>query len=462
MANEKTPEKKSEKTEPKRDGKSVSRRNFMEITAGAAALGAWAIPSPTFAAPGDDIEVAIIGSGSQGRNLMMMCTKIKNVKFRAVCDVWSYSQDYASKLIGKFGHKVNVYEDYRDMLAKEKTLNAVIIASPDCVHAEHTNACLRAGLDVYCEKEMSNTIEGAASMVRAQRDTGKLLQIGHQRRSNPRYHLGTKLIKKDKVLGTITHVSGQWNRRHRLDLGWPKGREMDPALLKKYGYETMDQYRNWRNYRQFSGGPIADLGSHQIDIFSWYLNAHPTSVMASGGIDYYKTKGRDWYDNIFTIYTFDTVQNGKEQTVRGIYQVLNTTSHGGFFETFMGDGGTLVVSEDTSKGFFFREPTENQRMQWEDQSKKVDAMGAKAITLKVGASLKAKKDPKTLKLLADAKKAPHLLHLENFFEAVAMNKASHLTCPVDIGYETAVSVLTANVAVDQKKQIDFTPDMFKV
>ena len=73
------------------------------------------------------------------------------------------------------------------MLSDEKDLDAVIIATPDFWHAEQTIACLKAGLHVYCEKEMSNTLEGARKMVQAAKQTGKLLQIGHQRRSNPRY-----------------------------------------------------------------------------------------------------------------------------------------------------------------------------------------------------------------------------------------------------------------------------------
>ena len=65
-------------------------------------------------------------------------------------------------------------------------IRLIIVATPDFWHAPHTIDCLKAGKHVYCEKEMSNTLEGARSMVMAQRETGKLLQIGHQRRSNPR------------------------------------------------------------------------------------------------------------------------------------------------------------------------------------------------------------------------------------------------------------------------------------
>ncbi len=102
------------------------------------------------------------------------------------------------------------------MLAQEKDLDAVIIATPDWLHSPITIACLEAGLHVYCEKEMTNDIEDARKMVLAQRKSGKLLQIGHQRRSNPRYWAVNNLIHKDKIAGNLTHVFGQWNRSRKL------------------------------------------------------------------------------------------------------------------------------------------------------------------------------------------------------------------------------------------------------
>ena len=333
----------------KTDSKDLTRRQFVAATAVAGA--GMMLAAPTWAqseAAVDDLNVAIIGAGSQGRNLIINALKIPGIRFKAVCDIWNYHQKYASAILSKFGHDVKVYEDYKQMLEEQKDLDAVIIATPDFVHADHTNACLAAGLHVYCEKEMSNTLEASASMVKAAANSGKLLQIGHQRRSNPRYHLAHKLIHKDKVCGRLTHFNGQWNRRHRLELGWPKNKPeylMSAEQLKKYGYGSMDEFRNWRWYRQYSGGPIADLGSHQIDVFSWMLESDPTSVMASGGIDYYTEKGRDWYDNVLATYVYNTKQGGEIQTVRGFYQVLNTTSFGDYYETFMGDEGTLVIAD---------------------------------------------------------------------------------------------------------------------
>ena len=172
-------------------------------------------------------RVAIIGSGSQGRNLLLNCLKIPGIRFVAVCDIWPYSRRYAINTLKKYDQVVNGYEDYREMLDKEKHLDAVIVATPDWMHAEHTIACLKAGKHVYCEKEMANTTQSAQEMVRAMRETGKLLQIGHQRRSNPRYWHALKMIEKDKILGRVTHCYGQWNRPRLYEIGCPKGEELD-------------------------------------------------------------------------------------------------------------------------------------------------------------------------------------------------------------------------------------------
>ncbi len=436
----------------------ITRRKFVQ-TATAAGLmmtvPAWAQESTENK---DDLKVAIIGPGSQGRLLMTMSLKIPGIRYAAICDVWHYHQKYARNILKKYGHQVNVYEDYREMLDKERDLDAVIVATPDWMHAEHAIACLEAGKHVYCEKELSNTLDGARKMVLAARETGKLLQIGHQRRSQPRYWHARKMIEKDKILGRVTHTYAQWNRARLLELGWPKGKEVPPETLKRFGYGSMDEFRNWRWYRKYSGGPMADLGSHQIDIFNWFLKTPPKSVLAGGGLDYYTEQAdRNWYDNVMAIYEYHTDPG----TVRGFYQVLNTTSQGGFYEQFMGDEGSLTISDDGKTGHIFRE-VHAKRREWEDEAEKVETMGREAIELKIGETLspEGKKDPQAEALAAQGQKDSRLLHLENFFDAI--RNGTPLTCPAEVAFDTCVSVLRANEAVEAGCRYDFKPDEFTV
>ena len=124
---------------------------------------------------GSDINVALLGAGAEGQVLMEACRKIPNVKFKAVCDIWeAYNQKRVVNLLGRYGHKCNAYVDYKEMLDKEKgKIDAVIIATPDFWHAEHTIACMEAGLHVYCEKEMSNDLAKARQMVECPEEDGQ-------------------------------------------------------------------------------------------------------------------------------------------------------------------------------------------------------------------------------------------------------------------------------------------------
>src|SRR5665213_3018379 len=196
------------------------------------------------------INVALVGYGEEGKVLLESLLNIEGVRLVALCDIWDYHRGEGQRYLQKLGNDVRSYENYEDLLAKEKDLQAVLIATPDFWHAPMTNTCLKAGLHVYCEKMMSNTIEGARSMVQTMRETGKLLQIGHQRRSNPRYMFAlNRLFREAQICGRMTAAQAQWNRAVTQDLGWPKHSEMKPEILAKYGFTDMHQFRNWRWFK---------------------------------------------------------------------------------------------------------------------------------------------------------------------------------------------------------------------
>ncbi|WP_404421034.1 Gfo/Idh/MocA family protein [Nibricoccus sp. IMCC34717] len=430
-----------------------SRRQFLATSATGAAL-VWAGgAAPAFAInPGDDkLNVALVGVGAQGRVLMEAALKIPTIRFVAVCDIWDYARNYGKNFLKKNGHEVNAYVEIEDMLEKEKNIDAVLVASPDFWHAPHTNLCLKAGKHVYCEKMMSNTIEGARSMVKTMRETGKLLQIGHQRRSNPRYLFArNRLIHDLKITGRLMAANGQWNRAKSEDLGWPKNATIPAETLKKYGFKDMHQFRNWRWFRGLGGGPLSDLGAHQIDMFNWFFNSTPKSVIASGGVDYYKN--HEWYDQAMVIYDYET----PEGPARAFYQVLTTTSAGGgYWESFMGINGTVKISENPNYTSVFREA---HAPSWEEyirlhylaqdkaapspeQEKKVDARETAALV--------AYKIPIVLT------KAIHQPHLENFFGAIrGQNK---LNCPADEAFASEYVIFKASEAIAAEKKLFITP-----
>ena len=462
-------------TSKKNENDKIKRRDFLKGLATVPALGFFGYalqrkitiertkqvsPKATHTGPLSSINVALLGVGAQGQELMNACLKgnIPGLRFDAVCDIWKdYNQKRAAGILSRYSHNVNRYEDYRDMLASEKDLDAVIIATPDFWHADHTIACLEAGLHVYCEKEMSNTLEGARRMVEAQKRTGKLLQIGHQRRSNPRYlHCYEKLIREAQLLGRITSVNGQWNRSAQPDLGWPKKYEIDPVVLRKYGYESMHQLLNWRWYKKLGGGPIVDLGSHQIDVYNWFLNTPPHSVIASGGTDYYDKKTHEWYDTVLAIYEYET----KLGKVRAYYQTLTTNSSEGYFENFLGDQGTLHISESANRGGVYREASAPQWDKWVNRGYLDAPEKAGRQSINAVVDVRETIAPDRHDIPVTFNDPYHKPHLQNFFNAI--RGLVSLNCSSEIGYETAVTVLKVNEAVEANNTIYFRPEEFQV
>ncbi len=434
---------------------SISRRDFMRTTAAASAglLLASGTPLLGQAAAGPKLKIALVGFGAQGRVLLESLLVIEGIQLVAVVDIWDYARTYAEKYLKKLNVEVRTYENYEALLAGEKDLQAVVVACPDFWHAPVTNACLKAGLHVYCEKMMSNTIEGARSMVQTMRTTGKLLQIGHQRRSNPRYLFAlTRLLREAKLCGRLTAAQAQWNRAVSADFGWPRKEAIPAETLAKYGFTDMHQFRNWRWFKGLGGGPLSDLGAHQIDIFNWWLGGYPRSVVASGGVDYYKT--HEWYDNAMVIYEYPFA----EGVTRAFYQVQTTTSAGGgYFEYFMGDEASIKMSEDPKLSAVYREA---RAPSWDALISR-NYLAAQPAPAVAAPDDGAKVDVRETAQLAaynipvSFNKKPHQPHLENFFNAV--RGKGTLNCPADEAFRSEYVIHKANESIASGKRIDIAP-----
>ncbi|MGA3143224.1 MAG: Gfo/Idh/MocA family oxidoreductase [Verrucomicrobiota bacterium] len=432
----------------------LNRREFIGTAAAAGAGLMLASPAKVMAqATGANsrLNLALIGFGAQGRVLLESLLAIEGIQLTAIVDIWPYARTYGQRYLKTLGHPVRTYENYEELLANEKDLQAVIVATPDFWHTPITNACLKAGLHVYCEKMMSNTIEGARSMVQTMRETGKLLQIGHQRRSNPRYLFAlNRLIRAAKLLGRLTAAQAQWNRAATADFGWPKHTDMTAEQLAKYGYTDMHQFRNWRWFKGLGGGPLSDLGAHQIDIFNWWFGVEPRAVLASGGIDYYKN--HEWYDNAMVIYEYPL----PDGVARAFYQVQTTTSAGGgYFEYFMGDEGALKISENPNLTAIYKEA---KSPSWDELVAKnylrtraapAAATDATKVDVRETAQLAEYEIPVSFS------KKIHQPHLENFFNAIR-GKAK-LNCPADEAFPSEYVIHKANEAIAARKTLEITP-----
>ena len=436
----------------------ISRREFLGATA---AAGAGLLltscrpedtPQPSSKkTPLDTLNVALIGFGEEGHVLLESLLNIEGIRVVALCDIWDYHRDEGERYLKKIGRAVRAYENYEDLLSREKDLQAVVVATPDFWHAPMTNTCLKAGLHVYCEKMMSNTIEGARSMVVTMRQTGRLLQIGHQRRSNPRYRFTlNRLLQAAGFCGRLTAAQAQWNRAVKEDFGWPRKYAMPAETLARYGYQDMHQFRNWRWFKGLGGGPLSDLGAHQIDIFNWWLGVTPRSVMASGGLDYYQN--HDWYDNAMVIYEYPLPHG----VARAFYQVQTTTSAGGgYFEMFMGDDGTIKMSEDPSLCAIYREARATS-VAWDDliqknyvRARELPPVDAAKVDVRETAQLAQYEIPVFFN------KPPHQPHLENFFNAI--RGTATLNCPADEAFASEYVIHKANEAIPAQKMLPISP-----
>jgi predicted dehydrogenase len=463
----------------KSDGQTMSRRRFLGKTSVGAGL-VLGVPSVPRAAEerSDVIHVALVGFGRQGQVLFDSLRNIPGLHFQAVCDIADYRCKYGRASVRGFnqtggyrGEIPNGYVDIDEMLAKEDGLDAAIIATPDFWHAPHTIKCLDAGLHVYCEKMMSNTIDGARGMVRAMDRSKKLCQIGYQRRSNPRYRFTRKhLIYGQRVCGRIVNARAQWHRSVNASQAMQINPKWAPPedVLRRYGFESLHQYVNWRHYRDLSGGPVADLGSHQIDVFYWLLKARPKTVFASGGNDYFRD--REHYDNMMAIFEYETPQG----PVRAMSQVLNMTSWGdGFHETFMGEDATIRISELVSRSAIYKESSAHPET-WE---RLVDRGYLKKKPVpappKVSDAIQVYESPPPEEFMLPGglptivyhggykgPKPVHQPHLENFFAAI--RGQVELRCDARRAFESEAPIYWVDASAQKREVITFTPHHLNV
>ena len=298
----------------------------------------------------DKIHVALIGFGKQGGVLFDAMKNIPGLHFQAVCDIWDYSRQKAMGTIRNLqdGRAPAGYSDIDEMLATEKGLDAVIVATPDFWHSPHTVKCLDAGLHVYCEKMMSNTIDDAREMVRAMERDRQALPDRPPATQQPALPLHPRPVDQRQQDLRPDHqrqrpVEPRGRRPPRTSPSTRSWRS-SPRCLEQYGFKDMHQFLNWR----CSTGPVRrpDLRPRRApDRHLQLVLRRPAEVGLRLRRQRLTSRSREHFDNVMAIFDYDTPQGG----VRAFYQVLTTTSAGGgYFETFMGTEATIKISEIAS------------------------------------------------------------------------------------------------------------------
>ncbi len=375
-----------------------NRRDFMK-TAGVTAAG-FAIASgysPLTYGQNNKICVGCIGVGGQGSfHIREGLTKNDVFQITAISDVYSPNQKVARKLAQLSNTKVylaegtkptdeqkaaasaqpapSVHYDYREVLEKAD-VDAVVISTPLTTHAQIALDALDAGKYVFCEKTLVRTVEEGRALIQKCHDLNRWVQVGHQRRYNPKYNLAMWLAHEREDVGRITHITAQWHRNQQWRRPLPVNRDGSPYQLndeEKKHITDLEKHMNWRLYDEISGGLYTELMTHQTDTANWFLKAVPARVHASSGLDYWRD-GRTADDNMVVLFEYDLKRSmpgframkprttlmdetsaNRPYTVRFAYSSILGNSKRGCTELVQGDRGALEVSETVCK--YYPEP----------------------------------------------------------------------------------------------------------
>ena len=217
----------------------------------------------------DRIGVGVIGTGVRGKLLMRHMSKVPSLKLEAYCDVLPFHLEDAGS---KVDSSARAYSDHRKLL-DNKDVKAVIVATHFSAHQGVVLDALDAGKHVYCEKTMAKGIAGTQQVFdAAQGRPGQVFQTGYQYRSSPLYNAAAKLIANGDI-GPITAINCQWNRNGNWRRPVP-----DPKWERQI---------NWRMYREYSSGLVAELSSHQMDFCDRVIGSELQQIQGVGGIDYW-------------------------------------------------------------------------------------------------------------------------------------------------------------------------------
>jgi predicted dehydrogenase len=290
------------------------RRRFV-ATAASAVAAATILPrhvlgGPRFVAPSDKVNVAVVGVGGQGRTNIRALLHEDDCQVIAIadpCEEWDLSPYYYGGKAGRGpvraeieahyqaktpAYRCAVHEDFRVMLEKEKAIDAVLIATPDHLHAYVSVLAMKAGKHVYCEKPLTMDVWEGRVVARVAKETGVATQLGNHGRSTEGHRQTAEWIWDGAIgqvrevhawasAGAFAHGRGRPRDEHPVPPGlnwdlWLGPREWRP-------YHPAYAPFNWRGWWAFGGGGLPDVAPHHLDpaFFALELDA-PETVEAYG------------------------------------------------------------------------------------------------------------------------------------------------------------------------------------
>ena len=338
------------------------RREFLKT--GSAALAATAIgwTAKSYAAiPGanDRVRTGVVGAGDRmlGGDIPAFVQHQKEMNFElvAVSDIWSVAREKGAAKIEKMaGCKVDQVRNNDELYAR-KDIDAVIIATADFQHARHGIEAVNAGRDAYVEKPTAHFMDDARDFRAAVHKSGKIVQVGTQRRSTPSYMKAAEYIQSGKF-GDIVMVEMSWNvnqpgRWRRPDVV-PQLKEADTDWKRYCGNRIKDpfdarKYLEFRLFWPYSSGIPDQWLVHQIDTVHWFTGLpHPRSVVANGGIYHWKD-GRTNWDTMTAVFDYGPLDDHDSKGFQVQYTSRFTNSAGGVKELYYSNAGMIDMDKQT-------------------------------------------------------------------------------------------------------------------
>lgn len=339
---------------------SASRRSFLKSSA-TAFVGATFLSASSYArilGANDRVRVGIVGFSDRFRSSLLPAflqhAKALDFEIVALSDIWTMRRETGKAHLDKLtGSSVAAVRN-NDELYSRKDLDAVIISTADFQHAQHGVEAVRAGRDAYVEKPMAHTMEDARAIRKAVHESGRVVQIGTQRRSSPVYQAAYDYIRSGKF-GDIVSVLMTWNvnqpgrwRRPKLVAGLTEDQVDWKRYLLNLPAQPFDprKYVEFRLFWPFSSGIPDQWMVHQIDTVHWFTGLpRPRSVVANGGI-YLWHDGRKNWDTMTAVFDYGPLDNSSKG-FQAVYTSRMTNDAGDVKELYYSNGGTLDFDRKT-------------------------------------------------------------------------------------------------------------------
>jgi predicted dehydrogenase len=426
---------------PSSSNLTVSRRSFLRTAALASPMLAMSASSwARVMGANDRITVGIIGTGGMGTSHLADFVNItkdgrENVEVIRLCDVYRRRLNNAIKMIGGSASAGSIeYERVLD----DKSVNAVLIATPDHWHTKIAIEAMDAGKDVYCEKPLSLTIQQAIECRNAQRRTGRVLQVGPQGTSEDRWWKAREIIQSGKI-GRVVWSQGAYCRNSREgQFNWRIDPDASPTnapdseayvdwdrwLGHKWNLApsipwNADHFFRFRKYYAYNGGVATDLMYHRLAPLLIAIagpnGQYPRRVSASGG-QYIENDGRDIGDTMILNIDYDApAASASGHTVTLASVMVNDV---GLEDAIRGQYGTLRPS---GSGWSLSE-----QGVWSKEFREANK----------GAGIKpdAKPGEASLEIAAGERRN----HKENWFDAIRGKAEPH--CNIELGCAAMVAI----------------------